>query len=172
MLKVLGAVALVGGCGLVGLEVASAFIRRSRELEAFISSITLLQAEIAYRATPLPEALESVGSRVAGNVGTVFGAAADYLRSGEGISAGEAWQAALERWKGGMSLREEDWSILYALGHGLGNSGYREQVQQLELACAQLNHQYELAEQERVRNVRLWRNLGLLVGLGLVITLY
>ncbi|HHU85603.1 MAG: stage III sporulation protein SpoIIIAB [Pelotomaculaceae bacterium] len=172
MLKLIGAAMVVAASGLGGLAVAGNYSRRPRELRTLRSALQMLETEVVYSATHLPEAL----ARVAGNcdrlVEPLFSRAAAEFAASTGITAANAWENALIHYYPGTALKPQDLSILRSLGSSLGRSDREDQVKHLHLAMEQIKSAMAGAEEEAARNVKLWSYLGFLGGLITVLVIY
>lgn len=172
MLKLVGATMVVAASGLSGMAVAGNYSRRPRELRALRSAIQMLETEIAYGATHLPEALALVAGRCDNTAAPLFSRAAAELASMSGVTAAEAWEKSLGGYYPGAALKPQDLLILRGLGSSLGISDREDQIKHLRLAMEQFGAETVRAEEEAARNVKLWSYLGFLGGLMVVLVLY
>lgn len=172
MFKLIGAVVLVAAGGAAGMLVARDYARRPVEIRSLISAVQMLETEIIYAATPLGEAMERVACASDGIVAGFFREASRSLNSGEGTTAGEAWEKALAGFYGHSSLTAGDSAILKNLGRALGRSGRTDQEKHLKLACEQLKREMASAEEAAAKNTRMWNYLGFCGALAAVIILY
>ena len=88
-----------------------------------------------------------------------------------GTTADIAWQAGLDRLLQDSPMLAADLLALRQLGPVLGLSDSHDQERHLLLALQHLQQAEAQAEQQRVQNERMWRYLGVLSGLMLVIIL-
>ncbi len=167
--KLLGACLVVAAGGWGGLTVADELARRPRQLRALQAALQMLDTEIVYGATPLPEALAKVGRAAACGVGEVFSSAARLLESGRGYTPGEAWELALGRAGKETALSGEDRAVLAAFGKSLGCSDREGQHKNIALTLLHLRRLEEAAQAARARHERLWRLGGFLVGSALAL---
>jgi stage III sporulation protein AB len=172
MLKFLGAAMVVAASGLSGLAVAGSYAKRPRELRALRSALQMLETEIMYGATRLPEALDMVASRCEQTVRPLFKQAGLELAAMSGISAAQAWENALAVYYPASALKPQDHSILVSLGMSLGRSDCSDQVKHLRLTMEQVTQEASNAEEEASRNVKMWSYLGFLGGLTFVLVAY
>jgi len=170
-LKVLGALLTLIVPSVVGFQIAARYGRRPGELRALQTGLSILITEVEYGAVPLPEALRSAGRAAGQPVGAIFLAAADRLRAGGGITAGEALEAALRSAAAATCLTAADRAVLAALVPVLGASGRQDQVRHLRLALERLAGAEARATAERERYERMYRYVGVLSGLALVLIL-
>lgn len=171
-IKLVGAALVVLSCGYAGLLVAYRFRARPVELRYLRVALQVLETEIAYAATPLPEVLGKLAGRFPAPVGLLWETTGRLLQDGRGRSMGEVWSISLDYFSRFSALTGEDLDILLQFGFDLGNSSKAEQVKNLRLTGEQLRLQEEKAEQERQKNERLWRALGFLGGLAVVFTIF
>jgi stage III sporulation protein AB len=171
VLKVIAALLVIAASGLVGLQAASYYCLRSRQLQALQSALLMMDTEIVYGATPLPAALDKVGKASDRAVGRIFLAAGQLLGQQQGWTATEAWSQALAgEWRY-TALKQDDLAILKDFGEGLGASDRSQQHKKITLTVLQLQQDEEKARQDCGKNERLWRYGGFLLGLSIVLLL-
>ncbi|TCP52837.1 stage III sporulation protein AB [Tumebacillus sp. BK434] len=172
MIKLLGSIIILLVATLFGFRMASRYAERSKQLRLFITALKLLETEILYAATPLSDAAAKIGERVPGPVGTFFAELGHKLREGQGVTAGEIWRDTLERHKATLRLKAGDRGVLHSFGQTLGISDRQDQIKHIQLAIAHLGTEEQGAREEQSKNEKMWRYLGALMGLTLVILLY
>lgn len=171
MLTFVGAVIVVICATLIGFSVASFYSRRPGEIRALQNALQLLETEISYGFTPLPEALASVAERCDIRVALLFNRASQELMTMRGITAREAWETALDEYYVKSALTRADRAILLELGNSLGISDREDQVKHLMLAKEQLKLEQSKAEDASEKNTKLYNYLGFLGGLTIVLIL-
>lgn len=172
MLKLFGALMIVGACSICGLLIAIKYKQRPLELRNLRSMLNLLETEIVYGSTPLPLALERIAKHANNNIAPLFEKTRDYLLTENGITADEAWQRALDDAMPNSYLIEEDLGILRNFGIGLGCSDKNEQLKNIQLVQELLKQQELKAENSRYQNERLWKTMGFLTGIAIVLLIY
>ena len=171
LLKVVAALWVVLTSAAAGWLVGDGYQRRLVELGSFRAALQLLETEISYGATPLPNALEAVADHYPGPVAAVARGTAGAMRDGTGVPVSTAWQAAIQGAAAGSALATRDWRILLDLGGVLGNSDGDDQVRHLRLAGARLAAVAAEVERQAPGQRRMWQYLGALVGLAVVVAL-
>lgn len=156
---------------LAGFAVARRYRDRPRLLRELQSALQALATEISYGATPLPEAFASLARRTRQPIAMLFSTAAAAI-SQPGQTAYVAWQAGLTALGDEAALTPGDIAILDDLSGVLGLSDRQDQERHLLLAVRQLQQEEAKAQEDRVQNERMWRYLGVLSGLLLVIVLW
>jgi stage III sporulation protein AB len=169
LIKLIGSLIIIISSALIGFLMGGYYRDRPRQLRELQSGLNMLETEIAYSQTPLPQALSRVSRRISRPIGTVFAHTAEILMRKSGLTASEAWSISLNRLYNKSSLRRGDCEILENLGGYLGASDKEDQIKHLKLAISQLKDMEYLAEDERRKNERIWNYLGVLSGLMLVL---
>lgn len=172
MLKLLGGVLVLLVATGVGFHIASRYADRPKHIRFFVSALQMLETEIQYAATPLPTACLRIGNRLPHPVGTFFTLLGEKLRDGRGVTADQAFGEAMEEHKSLLVLQEPDRDVLLNFGHTLGVSDRADQIKHIHLAIAHLTAEETNARGEQARNEKMWRYLGALLGLTVVILLY
>ncbi|HBK86630.1 MAG TPA: stage III sporulation protein AB [Firmicutes bacterium] len=170
VLKVVASALVVLTTTAIGFSIARRYRDRPRHLRQLQSALQSLATEISYGATPLPEAFASLASSQPAPTDAMFRAAAISLRK-PGTTAAEAWQVGLERLLQESAVSIDDLAVIRQLGAVLGLSDRRDQERHLLLVVQHLQREEVRAEHERLQNERMWRYLGVLSGLLIVIVL-
>jgi stage III sporulation protein AB len=166
-----GLLLLVTATTAAGNVVAASYGARSRQIGQLRLALHLLESEVVYALGALPGALDRVAAGVSGPVKDIFGQAAALLRSGEGMSAGEAWEKAAWTVFPRSALVLGDLEVILALSGYLGVTDREDQRRHLGLAVERLRAREEEAAADQRTSERMWRYLGPLGGLALGIVL-
>ncbi len=169
-LKLFAGALVVFATSRVGFGVARGYRDRPRRLRTLQSLLQGLATEIAYGATPLPEAFARLAASSSPPVSRLFQAASTALKT-PGTTAAEAWRQGLDQLTPDSALLTSDLAIIEQLGSVLGLSDRQDQERHLLLAVQQLARAEAQAEDARSSNERMWRYLGVLSGILLVIVL-
>lgn len=171
VLRLLGFGAIVVAGAMAGSLVAGTYRARTRQLGQLRVGLHLLETEVAYALGALPGALERVASGITPPVAGMFTLAAGLLRSGEGISAGEAWERSVRGAFPQTALEAGDLEVILALTGYLGVTDRDDQTRHLGLALERLRVREDEARAEQQASERMWRYLGLLGGLAVAVAL-
>lgn len=172
MFKELGGVLIFAASTMAGFRMANRYAERPKQLRHFVSALKVLETEIFYAATPLPEACARIAARMPAPVGEFFQKIADKLRDGRGLTGDGAWQEALDDMRGQLILKEQDRDVLRQFGRTLGASDRSDQIKHIHLGVAHLTAEETSAREDQSRNEKMWRYLGALLGLAVLILLY
>ncbi|GAB6274718.1 MAG: stage III sporulation protein AB [Peptococcaceae bacterium] len=172
MLKIAGCLLIMSAGSFAGISLARNYARRPGELRSMVTALQMLETEISYTATPLPEALTRIAVRCDKAITPLFSRAGEELLAQTGCTAGEAWETALNKFYALSSTLPSDLAVLRNLGMVLGISDGEDQCKHLRLAREQLKREVITAEQQAAKYVKLWNYLGLLGSLALILLLY
>lgn len=149
-----------------GKMIANRYSSRVSELKEMKNGLNMFMTKIKFTYQSIPESFEEIGDCLNGKVGMIFKSASQAMQN---KPAGEAWEEAVE--EQGSSLTKEDKDIVIKLGRTLGKTDLEGQVSEIKLVQNFLNTQIELAEKEKQKNEKLYKTLGGVVGLAIVIIL-
>lgn len=170
LLKIVASGLIVLTTTAIGFDIARRYRDRPQHLRQLQSALQGLATEISYGATPLPEAFASLAATHRPPITDMFQAATMELAR-PGTTAAVAWQAGLDVLLRHSALSQQNLVVIRQLGAVLGLSDRLDQERHLLLAVQHLQREEVSAEQDRLQNERMWRYLGVLSGLLLVIVL-
>ncbi|GIO00127.1 stage III sporulation protein SpoIIIAB [Brevibacillus laterosporus] len=169
MLKIGAAIVVLVSASLIGIQLGKRYSDRVKELRALLHSLQMLETEIVYGATPLSLAFEKISVRVTRSIGNLYKRASELLQTKAGESTQIVWQTALEQTWSLTALRKEEKEILKNLGYVMGNSDREDQKKHLQLTVFHLRGLEEEAKEEQLKYEKMYKNLGFLGGLLIVI---
>lgn len=170
MLKLIGAAVILFSSSMVGWQLGRHFAARPLDIRTLITCLQMLETEIVYAATPLHRALAKIGERMRAGIGQIFLSAAELLvKEDEPQSTNESWRQAIEQNWSQTALRKTEKDILLTLGMVLGNSDRDDQQKHLRLAITHLQGLEEEARSDKERYEKMYKSLGFLGGLLVVI---
>lgn len=170
MLKMIGAMCVIGGS--IGFGMAGAGQLRAREetLGELCSAFAWLEEELSFSLTPLPDLLERLGQSRSGQVGEFFAQVSRTLKRAPEEGFRGAWRVAASGCCLGV-LREEELCVVMGLGDTLGRYDAKSQCQALRLAGGRLEKFRQRAGEERSRLGRVYMALSVAAGLAAVLVL-
>ena len=150
----------------IGKLIAQKYINREKELKELKTALTMFETKMKFTYEAIPEIFMDISEKTEGNIGKIFKKAVIQM---EETTAGDAWNIAIEECTSNMTA--EDKNILKNLGRLLGQTDIDGQIAEIELVNNFLGDQIELAKKERAKNEKMYKTLGGVIGLALVIIL-
>lgn len=164
--KIILLISIIVASTFIGILFSKKYSNREKELKEIKSALNIFATKIKFTYEPIPNLFLEISNKIGGNVGKIFARASNRMRE---ENAGEAWANALTDIK--SNLLEEDITILKNLGRLLGQTDIEGQISEIEVVIQFLNTQLENARQERTKNEKMYRTLGIVSGLTIAIIL-
>lgn len=165
-LKWIGAVLILVGCGGFGFSVASSTKRETHMLQDLLNALRMMESELQYKLTPLPELCRQAGKCSAGSVQEVFLNLARELDWQLMPDVGSCMAEAIEK---SHTLPKSVRKLFSQLGTCLGRfdlSGQLNQLEYVRTACEKELSAFASNQEIRLRN---YRTLGLCTGAALAV---
>lgn len=165
--KILLSILIVFCATQVGIEIARKYVLREKELYEFKNAFKIMETKIRYTYEPLKEIFEYISQTIENkNISNFFKIVSEKIES---ISAKRAWEEALEAVN--LNLNKEDIIVVKSFGKLLGKTDKLGQMSEIELVVSLIDKQIGQANKEREKNEKLYKKIGLIFGIGLVIIL-
>lgn len=172
MLKLIGALIVVAASSVYGFYQAASYGRRLEQIKQLIYSLKRLKTDIQFGLTPLPDAFLHISTNTAQPFNQFFMRLSDrLLQATAEVAFIDIWEEELHEMWYETHLKEHHFEILMQLGTVLGTSDVVDQQQHLQTAIERFNLEEAVASEEQVKYASLWRSLGALLGVTLVILL-
>ncbi|HHW48568.1 MAG TPA: stage III sporulation protein AB [Clostridiaceae bacterium] len=169
--KIIGSIIILLSSSFLGFILSKDCSMRPQQLRELQGLLQMLENEISYMANLLTDAFYKMHEVRKNEISLIFKQAADYLTADTGLNASEAWERALKENIKKTALNEEDEKILISFGKMLGKSDVEGQLKNIKLAMKQLEIQEKKAEESKAKNEAMYKRLGVLCGLALIIIL-
>lgn len=153
-------------CSLVGRYLSKKYVMRVKELEEMRNALNMFQSKIKFTYEPIAEIFQEIAQNTSKNVGQVFLLAKEKMKS---KTASVSWEEAVQESEN--NLKEEDKYVLKTLSKLLGQTDVEGQLSQIEVTQKFLESQLKEAQEEKIRNEKLYNRLGTTIGLAIVIIL-
>ena len=153
-------------CSLIGILISKKYENRVKELREFKNALNIFKTKIRYTYEPIPEIFLEISENISSNISNVFKFAANKM---DGLTAGEAWSVALKLED--LNINQEDKTVLSSLGKLLGKTDLQGQLNTIEMTTDFLDEQIRKAEIQKSKNEKMYRTLGMIIGLSIVIIL-
>ncbi len=171
-IKLILSIAIICCSSLLGFILSNTYIERTKLIKGLLSTLQMLETEIVYGATPIPILLKKVGNKSKKEIGDIFLYTSNLLNEKQGENFEKIWNDSVSKKVEGTAFNNDDVEILLSLGKNLGISNCEDQVKHIKLIREEFKRQYEISIIEQNKNAKLYKNLGFLLGLAIVIILY
>ncbi|MBS4191239.1 stage III sporulation protein SpoAB [Bacillus sp. FJAT-49705] len=170
MIKIIGAIFIIVATTWAGFEASRRLNERPRQLRQLKSALQSLEAEIMYGHTPLHEAARRISVQVSMPLSRFFDNFAEKLMGSE-TTVKEAWEQSLKDiWKM-TAFKQGEFEIMKQFGETLGRHDRHSQQKQIMLALSHLEREEADAYERQAKYEKMFKSLGFLSGLLLIILL-
>lgn len=166
--KWIGAIFIIFSCGGFGLGLARAHRREESTLRQLISALDLMECELQFRLTPLPELCRQAGLESQGCIRTVLLALSRELDAQIAPDVSSCMHAALSCVK---DIPPKTGEALDRLGNSLGRFDLAGQLKGLEAVRGECRRTLEDLLCNKDQRLRSYQTLGFCAGAALAILL-
>ena len=150
----------------IGNLISKKFTLRLKELKDIKNALNIIESKIKFTYEPLQEIFIQTSKMVSKNISEIFVQACNYMKTED---AQNAWEKGLQL--ATTNLTKEDIESINNFGKMLGKTDKEGQISSLELTKTFIEMQIEKARVEEEKNAKLYKTLGAVIGLALVIIL-
>ncbi len=150
----------------IGILMANKYKKRVEELSNMKKALNIFETKMKYTYMPIPDIFEEISKAFTNNIGEIFKVAYINMQT---KSASESWNLALDAVN--TNMQKNDIQVLKGLSKLLGKTEIEGQISEIELTDNFLDLQLEDAKKALDKNEKLYKNLGIITGLALVIIL-
>lgn len=160
---------LVGSTS-IGFLLSKSYEERLKELKNILNLVNILKNKIMFTKKPLGELLEEISEIERENeISKIFIKTAEELKK---ESFEKAWQDALYEETFFLNLKKEDIRLLETFGNMMGKTDIEGQINEINQFLILLNGQISNVEEEKNKNSKMYKSLGTIIGLGIVVILF
>ncbi|NMB28345.1 MAG: stage III sporulation protein AB [Tissierellia bacterium] len=171
LIKLTGSLLIIFSTTLIGFYYGRKYSSRLKNLIYMEQCIKILETEIVYGAVPLPEALTNVYNKGNKEVSFVFEDIKNHLLGNKKGEAFHSFSHVIISLKDKLNFKEEDIEMFLSLGRVVGSSNRQDQEKNFKLILNQITILEREAKLERDKNEKMFKNLGILIGLAIIIIL-
>ena len=151
---------------IIGILISKKYSSRLNILKDIKNGLNIFEVKINFSCETIPEIFSEISKKIKGTAGKIF---LDTVENMNNMLAGDSWEKALEC--NCDNLKKEDINSLKPLGKLLGKTDIQGQISQIKLVNEFLEEQINDALEEKNKNERMYKKLGAIVGLIMVIFL-
>lgn len=170
-MKLLGALLLIGTGSTIGFCKAYELKQRIRGIIMLQNAFRLLETEIFYSRTPVPQAIALLEPKLSGTSRQFFYQVRNAVES-EHQPLYVAWDSALQCMAQNSFWRSEELEAVRNFGYSLGAGDAMEQQKNFQLLQQRLQQALCHAEQMRAEKARIWQYMGICASAAAVLMLY
>lgn len=164
LIRVLGVVVvLLASCGL-GFRISYELFYRIEDLQQIKRVVVMLRGEIKYANAPLTEALSSIAFRVPVPWKDLLTEMTETMEACDGNTFASIFQTMQKKYLDGTSLLPDDRNRLTEFGANLGYLDKEMQIGSIDLYLEDLEGQIKEAGEKAEKNSKLYRIMGMAVG--------
>ncbi|MCX4269713.1 MAG: stage III sporulation protein AB [Lachnospiraceae bacterium] len=164
LIRILGiVVVLLASCGL-GFRISYELSYRIEDLQQIKRVLVMLRGEIKYANTPLTEAWSSIAFRVPEPWKSFLKELTEAMEAYDGDTFASIFQKMQKKYLDGTSLLSKDINRLADFGANLGYLDKEMQLGSIDLYLEELEGEMKEAEGKAEKNSKLYRIMGMAVG--------
>lgn len=156
---------------ILGYVYGNIYTKRARNLLDLQYCIRILESEIINGNLPLPQALHNTYIKGRGKIKILFNEIKEDLLVNKREDVYSSFLIQRDILRDRYAFKDLDIEIFLYLGKILGKTNKIDQEKKFSFVITQLDNHYIEAESEKKKNTKLYRTLGFLLGLGVVIIL-
>ena len=151
----------------IGILISKSYENRVIELKEFKNILNIMKTKIKFTYEPLAEIFKQISKDNQTNIEKIFGKMANEITY---YQTKDVWENCIQ--EADISIKQEDKDILKKLGKLLGQTDVEGQISEIEVTQNFLDTQIENAEEEKKKNQKMYKTLGIVAGLVFVIILF
>lgn len=171
MIHIFASGAILLGCAYLGVLFGTSYRKRVQQLVEFENVLMQLEFDIDFMGVTLDESFEKIVRNCEGGVKDVLSYVCLWLRNDRFSNMAKLWERGFRKFRTDIFLTDEDIDILIEFSKSLGCGDRTREKNNIKMASMRLKLAEEEAREEAKKNIKMYRGLGLLTGVFLVIVL-
>lgn len=151
-------------CFYIGNLKAKSYENRVIDLTKFQNSLVMFKSKIEFTYEPINNIFSDISKVIYENDNNIF---IETLKRDKEIYL--AWNESIDNQKN--NFNNEDKEIIKMFGKLLGKTDLKGQVSQIELTQKLIEKQIEKAENDKIKNSKLYKTMGIICGMAICIIL-
>ncbi len=162
IIKIINLISIIIVCTYLGIIKAKLYENRVTELNKFQNALVMFKSKIEFTYEPLKSIFEDISKVIYKDNENIF-----YLTIKKDNDINSSWCEAINEINN--NLDNEDKEVIKMLGKLLGKTDIKGQVNEIALTQNLIEKQIKKAESEKSRNVKLYKTMGIVFGIGICI---
>lgn len=171
MIKLVASAVILCSCAALGIFFASGFQKRVKQLTELENAFMQLEFDVDFLNITLDESFEKIAKNSVGGIKEVFLYVSDRLKKNRCCDLSKIWKRALERSKYDLFLSDTDKEILIDFSKTLGSGNREKEKNNIKMGLMRLKIAKDEAQNAAASNTKMYRGLGLLTGIFIIIVL-
>lgn len=172
LFKLMGSTLIILSTSLIGLIYSKKFTDRPQYLRIIKAQLQFLETEICYMSNPILESFKKIITVFGEQASPIFRKTVLLLETKQYRNVSDAWEHAVCEDMCNSPINNEDGQLLISFGKSLGNSDGENQQKNIKNIMLQLQLQMAKAEEDKAKNAKLYKSLGVLSGVMITIILF
>ncbi|MCI5623272.1 MULTISPECIES: stage III sporulation protein AB [Anaerostipes] len=168
---------IIGACMIIASGISFGFIKAAKEQKKLEQGIALkrmlylLQGEIRYGFTPLPEAIRAISKKTVQEFAPFLQNAADRMDTHSEDSFASIWKNSMEENLSPIILEKSFMEPILTMGETIGYLDKEMQLKTISFAIEQVEDIILQIKEQVIRNCKMYRSFGISFSLLIVIIL-
>lgn len=145
----------------IGFLKSKVFDYRVLELSKFQNALVMFESKLKFTYEPIKEIFEEISKVIYKDENNIF-----LYTSMEEKNIYNAWCKGIEK---NIFLNNEDKNVIKMMGKLLGKTDINGQLGEISLGLDLINKQIEKAECEKEKSSKLYKTMGIIIGIGISI---
>lgn len=150
----------------IGNLISKKYTLRLTELKDLKNALNIIESKIKFTYEPLQDIFIQTSKMVSNNISKIFVQACNNMKTD---NAEEAWNKSIQ--KVTTNLNNDDIENIKSFGKMLGKTDKEGQLSRIELTKTFIEMQIEKAKIEEQKNAKMYKTIGVILGLAFVIIL-
>lgn len=158
------------GVSFLGNLISKKYKNRIEELRDFKEACNILESKIRFTYEPLGDIFQEISKilRKENRIYKIFENSSFNMKK---CDFKTSWEKSIDEEKTNLNLKNEDINLIKGLSNMLGKTDMEGQLSEIDLTMSFLDNQILLAEEECRKNEKMYRSLGTIFGLAIIIIL-
>lgn len=163
LIKNIELISIIMICSYLGFLKSKTFENRVLELSKFQNALVMFESKLKFTYEPIKSIFEEISNVIYKNENNVF-----FYTSKEERNIYNAWCIGIDK---NDFFNDEDKNVTKMMGKLLGKTDIDGQLSEIELGLELINKQIKAAEIEKNKNSKLYKTMGVILGIGISIIL-
>lgn len=172
LLKLIGTVLILSSGLSFGLAVSQSYVKRMASIQSLLQALDIMEKEISYRMTPIPEILSVLAQNTSQPYSILFRNVCMGLKKDPTRNLSVQWQESLLEIQRPMNLSDDVCTVLRSFADVIGKYEVEEQRRTIFYISDRLKDYLLRAEKEKESKGKVYRTCSIATCILLVILLF